>query len=93
MPLQYLSIRDSCYERKRKNGKLSKQAEQECKKMASIWYFKKYGKTPQQAEADLEKENLPDAIDIEILDEQLSYFGNLEEYNSWRDNISGDIDG
>lgn len=45
MPADYLAVRDSCYKStKEKSGTLTEDQKQECKKKASIWYFKKHGK-------------------------------------------------
>lgn len=84
-PADYLAVRDSCYAKKRKasGGKLSDQAIKDCKTLASIWFWKKHGKTPQQAEAVLETEGLPDELDLQILEEQIEFFGSLEVYQEW----------
>ena len=85
MPSDYLAVRDSCYAKKRKNngGKISDEQKAECKKMAAIWYYKKHGKPVQDSNAALAEEGLPDAIDLEILDEQIEFFGSLEEWQKW----------
>lgn len=83
MPADYEAVRDSCIKRKKeksKDGKISDSAMQNCKKMAAIWYYKKHGKPVQHAEA---KEL--DEIEIEIMAEQLDFFGTLEEYDSWNE--------
>lgn len=78
MPQAYTKMRDDCISRKRKKGKVSKKDIQECKKMAAIIFFKRTGKTPQEAES-----NLKDPIELDILNEQLEYFGTLEAYDKW----------
>ena len=88
MPADYLKVRDSCYERKRKknNGELSEEDKAECKKMAAIIYYKKHGKPVQHSESF----SLPDEIDLNILIEQLDYFGTLENYQRWEKGDSHD---
>ena len=82
MPADYLAVRNACYLKKRKDGKLSDKDKAECKKMAAIVYYKRHGKTVQEAEGRIDKD-LPDKIDIDILDEQIAYFGSLEAYEKW----------
>ena len=82
MPKDYLEMRDKCYERKRKDsGELTEKDKQECKKWSAIYYYKKHGKPVQHSDA--EELQLDDAIEMEILLEQVEIFGNLEEYNKW----------
>jgi len=55
MPKDYLVVRDSCIEKKKKKngGKISKKEIQDCKKMASIWFYKKHGKTVKEMDSSL----------------------------------------
>lgn len=88
MPKKYLDVRDSCYERtKKKKGSLSEKDKKYCKKMASIVYWKLTGKPVKEANAELaiadEIENI-DAVEAEILDEQIEFFGSFKEYEDWQ---------
>jgi len=79
-PADYVAVRDSCLKRKReKKKKLSDKDVQACKKMAAIWYFKKHGKPVTHSDAS-ELPCISDAIELEILIEQLDRFGTLENY-------------
>lgn len=81
MPAEYTKKRDECYERKRKKGKLTEQGKKDCKKMASIWYYRTYGKPVKHADASIFGED-PET-EIQILIEQLDAFGSFEEYENW----------
>jgi len=99
MPADYLAVRDSCIARKKKKngGKISKKGISDCKTMASIWYWKKHGKTVNSAHASKDvienmkvltqdiKELGIDLIDLDILSEQLDLFGNLTDYEQWQE--------
>lgn len=96
MPKEYTEERNKCYLSKKKanNGKLSHKDEMECKKFAAIHYFKKYGKSVQSADASLKDKDLPDEIDLKILEEQIEFFGSLEEYQNWQQTLeNGEVDG
>jgi hypothetical protein len=90
LPAEYLSIRNSCYLSHKKDGKVSTEDKQNCKKMAAIWYYKKFGKTVQESEGTIDSD-LPDEIDVEILAEQVAFFGTLEAYAEWNNNLDGDV--
>lgn len=68
MPADYIAVRNSCYEKKRKEkGTLSDKDKKACQKMAAIWYFKKHGKPlPKEGEY---MENLEESA----IDETLSF--------------------
>lgn len=76
-PADYLAVRDACYERKRKDGELTEKDKEDCKRMASIWYYKKHGKPVQHEEGITEVDLL------EIIEEQLDYFGSFAEHERW----------
>jgi len=86
-PADYLAVRDSCIERKKKKngGKISDKGIADCKKIASIWYWKKHGKPVQHSDA---REIGMDDIDLDILTEQLDVFGTLEEYEKWQNTLN-----
>lgn len=83
-PAEYVAIRDSCIERKKKKngGKISEEAIKACKKMAAITFYKRTGKPVQHSDAS-EDPTLNDEIELQILSEQLDIFGSLEDYNEW----------
>lgn len=78
-PKEYTSMRDRCYESKRKKngGKLSEEDMQECKKWSAVHYWKKHHKPVVHADINI------DEIDLEIASEQLDFFGSPEEYDNW----------
>ncbi len=82
MPADYLAVRDSCINRKKKknSGEISEKEIAECKKMASIWYYKKHGKPVEHA--DIKEIDL-DETETQILNEQIEIFGSLENHNQW----------
>lgn len=74
MPALYTSIRDDCIERKRKKkGKVTENDIKACKRMASILYFKKTGKTVKETHSETAK---ADEVDFtqEELEKMLDYF-------------------
>jgi len=82
MPKDYVAVRDSCIERKKKKkGEVSDKDVKDCKRMAAIWYYKKHGKPVQHSDA---KELGLDDIEIAILNEQIEIFGDLDNYESWQ---------
>ena len=88
MPQKYIKIRDECYTRiRKKKGKLGDKDKAYCKKMASITYWKLTGKPVKHADADLAKADQVemDEIDLEIMEEQLDFFGSLEEYEKFNE--------
>jgi len=89
MPAEYLKIRDECIARKKKKngGKISDKQIAECKKMASIVYFKKTGKPVQHADAS---EIGLDEVDLAIMVEQLDFFGSEEAYKEWKKEVEID---
>lgn len=80
MPKDYLEVRDRCYERKRKNGKLTEEDKKDCKKQAAIYYYKKHGKPVEHSDASFDD---MDIMDMEILAGQLDFFESLDEYYEW----------
>lgn len=64
----------------------------ECKKWAAIHYYKKTGKSVQQADAEIDPKDLPDDIDLQILAEQIDFFGSLEEHLKWQQETNDGTD-
>lgn len=88
MPKAYIEMRDACIERKRKKkGEVSEEDIKACKKMAAITYYKKTGKPVSHSDAELAlADELPDEVELEILSEQIDFFGSLKAYEDWNNN-------
>lgn len=80
MPKDYESVRDACIKRKKEKGEITDEDIKQCKKMASIWYYKKHGKPVQHSDAS---EVGLDEIEIQILSEQLDVFGSFYKQHCW----------